>query len=125
MSILWQEQVISAFQAISHGILPAKQEPLCCCAENSYLASYTLELPNKPVWWNKCDAYALYFYRSQKVLGWSKFFVPGQKFIYILWQTKIGNCAGKKVFEEALNEVKFLVHRKYLVVLSYNGKKSK
>ena len=41
MSILWQEQVISAFQAISHGILPAKQEPLCCCAEKSYLASST------------------------------------------------------------------------------------
>ena len=58
MSILWQEQVISAFQAISHGILPAKQEPLCCCAENSYLASYTLEVPNKRVWWNKRDARA-------------------------------------------------------------------
>ena len=30
---------------------------------------------------------ALSFYRSQIVLGWSKFFVPDQKFIYILWQS--------------------------------------
>ena len=28
------------------------------------------------------------FYRSQNVLGWSKFFVPDQKFIYILWQSQ-------------------------------------
>ena len=26
---------------------------------------------------------ALSFYRSQNILGWSKFFVPDQKFIYI------------------------------------------
>ena len=66
--------------------------------------------------------YALSFYRSRNVLGWSKFFVPDQKFICILWQSqafcarkkrcfafsKIGFCAGTKVFEEALNAVKFL-----------------
>ena len=67
--------------------------------------------------------YALSFYRSQNVLGWCKFFVPDQKFIYvhivaitnILCQTKrwfafskIGFCASTKVFEEALNAVKFL-----------------
>ena len=31
---------------------------------------------------------ALSFFRSQNVLGWSKFFVPDQKFIYILWQSQ-------------------------------------
>ena len=65
---------------------------------------------------------ALSFYRSQNVLGWSKCFVPDQKFIYILWQSqtfcarqkddlhsvKLVFCAGTKVFEEALNIVKFL-----------------
>ena len=65
---------------------------------------------------------ALSFYRSQNVLCWSKFFVSDQKFIYILWQSrtfcarqkddlhsvKIGFCASTKVFEEALNAVKFL-----------------
>ena len=72
--------------------------------------------------------YALSFYRSQNVLGWSKFFVPDQKFIYILWQSqrfsarqkgkslfsKISFCASIKVFEEALNAVKFLAGSKYL-----------
>ena len=28
------------------------------------------------------------FYRSQNVLGWSKFFGPDQKFIHILWQSQ-------------------------------------
>ena len=57
---------------------------------------------------------ALSFYRSQNVLGWSKFFEPDQKLIYKLWQSqtfcagKIGFSAGTKVFEEALNAVKFL-----------------
>ena len=49
---------------------------------------------------------------SQNVLGWSKFFVPDQKSIYILWQPQ-KFCARQKddlhsvklVFEEA---VKFL-----------------
>jgi hypothetical protein len=69
----------------------------------------------------KFDAtHALSFYRSQNVLCWSKFFVPDQKFIYILWQSqifcarqkddlrsvKIGFCASTKGFEEALNAVK-------------------
>ena len=39
--------------------------------------------------------YALSFYRSQNVLCWSKFFVPEQKFIYILWQPQIF-CARQK-----------------------------
>ena len=38
--------------------------------------------------------YALSFYRSQNVLGWSKFFVPEQKFVYILWQSQTF-CAKK------------------------------
>ena len=64
---------------------------------------------------------ALSFYRSQSVLGWSKFFVPDQIYFYhvavtnILCQTKwwfafskIGFCAGTNGFEVALNAVKFL-----------------
>ena len=38
---------------------------------------------------------ALSFYMSQNVLGWSKFFVPDQKFIYILWQSQTF-CARQK-----------------------------
>jgi hypothetical protein len=38
---------------------------------------------------------ALSFYRSQNVLDWSKFFVPDQKFIYILWQSQTF-CAKQK-----------------------------
>ena len=55
-------------------------------------------------------------------LCWSKFFVPDQKCIYILWQSqkfcarpkddlhsvKLFFCAGTKGFEEALNAVNFL-----------------
>ena len=59
--------------------------------------------------------YVLVLLQVQNVLGWSKCFVPDQKFIYILWQSKrwfafskSGFCAGTKVFEEALNAVKFL-----------------
>ena len=48
-------------------------------------------------------------------MGWSKFFVPDQKFMYVLWQSQTF-CARQKddlhsvklVFEEALNAVKFL-----------------
>ena len=65
---------------------------------------------------------ALSFYRSKTVLCWSNFFEPALKFIYvhivpvtnILCHTKrwfsfskIDFCAGTKVFEEALNAVKF------------------
>jgi hypothetical protein len=32
----------------------------------------------------KKKIYALSFYRSQNVLGWSKFFLSDQKFIYVL-----------------------------------------
>ena len=39
--------------------------------------------------------YALSFYRSQNVLGWSKFFVPDQRFIYILWKSQ-KFCARQK-----------------------------
>jgi hypothetical protein len=59
--------------------------------------------------------FALSFYRSQNVLGWSKFFVPDQKFIYILRESQTF-CARQKddlhsvkfVSEEALKAVKFL-----------------
>ena len=72
---------------------------------------------------NRTDGFgvsnALSFYRSQNVLCWSKFFVPDQRHIVavtnILRQTKrwfafskIDFCAITKVFEEALNTVKFL-----------------
>ena len=39
--------------------------------------------------------YALSFYRSQNVLGWSKVFVLDQKFIYVLWQSQTF-CARQK-----------------------------
>ena len=64
--------------------------------------------------------YALSFYRSQNVLGWSKFLVPDQNFIYMLWQSKTFSARQKddlhsvqlfffsKVFEKALNAVKLL-----------------
>ena len=39
--------------------------------------------------------HALSFYRSQNVFGWSKYFVPDQKFIYILRQSQI-YCARQK-----------------------------
>ena len=61
------------------------------------------------------SSYALSFYRSQNVLCQSKFFVSDQKFIYILCQsqtfcarTKDDLHSVKKVFEEALNAIKFL-----------------
>ena len=38
--------------------------------------------------WKHTASFALSFYRSQNVLGWSKFFMPNQKFIYILWQSQ-------------------------------------
>ena len=40
-------------------------------------------------------SHALSFYRSQNVLGWSKFFVPDQKCIYILYQSQ-KFCARQK-----------------------------
>ena len=55
---------------------------------------------------------ALSFYRSQNVLGWSKFFVPDQKFIYILWQSQTF-CARQK---DDLHSVKlvFVLAQKFL-----------
>ena len=55
---------------------------------------------------------ALSFYRSQNVLGWSKFFVPVQKFIYILWQSQTF-CARQK---DDLHSVKvvFVLAQKFL-----------
>ena len=41
------------------------------------------------------ETIALSFYRSQNVLGWSKFFVPEQKNIYLLWQSQTF-CSGQK-----------------------------
>ena len=59
--------------------------------------------------WNLLESNASSFYMSQTVLGWSKFFVPDQKFIYKLWQSQ-KFCARQKddlhsvklVFVEAL-----------------------
>ena len=65
---------------------------------------------------------ALSFYRAKKFLSWSTFFVLDQKFTYTLCQSqtfcarkkkifafsKIDFCASTKVFEGALNAVKFL-----------------
>ena len=55
---------------------------------------------------------ALSFYGSQNVLGWSKFFVQDQKFIYILWQLQTF-CARQK---EDLHSVKlfFVSAQKFL-----------
>jgi len=57
-------------------------------------------------------SYALSFYRSQNVLGWSKFFAPVQKFIYILWQSQTF-CARQK---HDLHSVKlvFVTAQKFL-----------
>jgi hypothetical protein len=62
--------------------------------------------------------------RSHNVLGWFKFFVPDQKFIYILWQSQTFWARQKddfhsvkcrtKVFEEALNAIKFWAGSKNL-----------
>ena len=63
---------------------------------------------------NCCYTNALSFYRYQIVLGLSKFFVPDQKLIYILWLSQTF-CARQKYdlhsllfFMLALNAVKFL-----------------
>ena len=55
---------------------------------------------------------ALSFNRSQYVLGWSKFFLPDQKFIYILWQSQTF-CARQK---DDLHSVKlvFVPAQKFL-----------
>ena len=55
---------------------------------------------------------ALSFYKSQNVLGLSKFFVPDQKFIYILWQSQ-NFCARQK---DDLHSVKlvFVPAQKFL-----------
>ena len=52
------------------------------------------------------------FYRSQNVLDWSKFFVPDQNFIYILWQSQTF-CARQK---DDLHSVKlvFVPAQKFL-----------
>ena len=55
---------------------------------------------------------ALSFYRSQNVLGWSKYFVPDKKCIYILWQSQTF-CARQK---DDLHSVKlvFVLAQKFL-----------
>ena len=57
----------------------------------------------------KSESNALSFYRSQNVLSWSKFFVPDQKFIYILWQSQTF-CARFEVPSLLL-----LLHHRYLL----------
>ena len=58
------------------------------------------------------EANALSFDRSQNVLGWSKFFVPDQKFIYLLLQSQTF-CARQ---EDDLNSVQsvFVPAQKFL-----------
>jgi hypothetical protein len=58
------------------------------------------------------EAYALSFYRSQNVLGWSKFFLLEQKIIYILCQSQTF-CARQK---DDLHSVKlvFVPAQKFL-----------
>ena len=46
---------------------------------------------------------ALSFYRSQNVLGWSKFFVPDQKFIYIIVAVTNILCQTKRWFAFSKN----------------------
>ena len=87
-----------------------KTDQLCAVEPSNFHCSWSwyrsIELPTPN---------ALSFYKFQNVLCWSKFFVSDQKFIYILCQSKrwfafskIGFCGVTKVFEEALNEIKFL-----------------
>ena len=54
---------------------------------NSFYEDGNLKIP--------LEINALSFYRSQNDLSWSKFFVPDQKFIYILWQSQTF-CARQK-----------------------------
>ena len=66
------------------------QIPACCMI--TFVLSITQNYtPDLDFSW----CYALYFYRSQNALGWSKFFVLDQKFIDILWQSQ-NFCARKR-----------------------------
>ena len=60
-----------------------------CGLKNLNFASWSFSVLIRPI------ISALSFYKSQIFLFWSKFFVPDQKFIYILWQSQIF-CARQK-----------------------------
>ena len=75
--------------------------------ELQYLEKWNARI--QTAWVGSDHSNALSFYRSQNVLGWSNFFVPDQCQTKKLFAfSKIGFFAGTKVFEEALNAVKFL-----------------
>ena len=82
-------------------------KPSCRYKFSCYYCNRTFLLVN--IW---KLAYALSFYRSQYVLGWSKFFVPDQRFNYILWQSQTF-CARQK---DDLHSVKlvFVPAQKFL-----------
>ena len=69
--------------------------PKIVCAGPNFLRQTKIYLDIVPIPSFLCKTNALSFYRSQNVLGWSKFFVPHQKFIYILWQSQTF-CARQK-----------------------------
>ena len=59
-----------------------KTQNLSCAHGEMFIFLTSLKFKTKE------ETNALSFYRSQNVLGWSKCFVPNQKFIYILWQSQ-------------------------------------
>ena len=88
--------------------------------ELQYLEKWNARI--QTAWVGSDHSNASSFYRPQNVLGWSKFFLPDKKnYLHIvaavtniLFKTKrwfsfskIGFCASTKVFEEALNTVKY------------------
>ena len=85
--------------------------PYVTITETSQVKHLGMSATKLTLEWTKVSCNALSFYRTQNVLGWSKFFVPDQKFIYILWQSQ-NFCARQKddlhSVKEALNAVKFL-----------------
>ena len=64
----------------------------------SSIKSYRASIKGWKILKTNCGVFessALSFYRSQNILGWSKFFVPDQKVIYIFWQSQTF-CARQK-----------------------------
>ena len=75
--------------------------------ELQYLEKWNARI--QTAWVGSDHSNALSFYRSQNVLGWSNFLCQTnarQKKWFAF--SKIGFCAITKVFEEAINAVKFL-----------------
>ena len=90
----------------ANGIAKHSGEKIICrCPSQPFL-------PKRLGWQKGQHTYALSFYRSQDGLGWSKFFVPDQTFIYILWQSQ-KFCTRQK---DDLHSVKlfFVLAQKFL-----------